>query len=65
MPMEFNQLSESIFGWGWQSKLARTFKINPRTVRRWATGGVKIPENIMISLRIMAKEASISGKEGE
>ncbi len=52
---EFKQLAESIFGGGWQSKLARHFKVNPRTVRRWAAGKSKVPESVLIALRIMTK----------
>jgi DNA-binding transcriptional regulator YiaG len=53
---EFNQLAESVFGWGWQSKLACAFKINVRTVRRWAAGDSKVPHRIMEALVIMKKE---------
>lgn len=53
--MEFNELAEQVFGYGWQSKLARTFKINRRTVGRWAAGDSPIPESILIALRVMAK----------
>lgn len=52
---EFNQLAESVFGWGWQSKLARIFKVNVRTVRRWAAGESKVPEKIIDALIIMHK----------
>ena len=52
---EFNQLAESVFGWGWQSKLARTFKVNVRTVRRWAAGDSKVPDKIIDALIIMQK----------
>ncbi len=56
MQSEFNQLAESVFGWGWQSKLARAFKVNVRTVRRWAAGDSKVPTKIIDALRIMDKE---------
>jgi len=52
---EFNQLAESVFGWGWQSKLARAFKVNVRTVRRWAAGDSKVPDKIIDALIIMQK----------
>ena len=58
----FNQLAESVFGYGWQSKLARTFKVNVRTVRRWASGDSPVPGNIMVALEIMSKQAPY-GKE--
>lgn len=31
------------FGEGWQSKLARHLGVNPRTVRRWASGEIEVP----------------------
>jgi hypothetical protein len=51
---EFNELGELVFGWGWKSKLARTFKINIRTARRWANGYSEPSEKVLIALRIMA-----------
>ena len=33
-----------VFGHGWQSKLARYAGVNPRTVRRWITGEITLPD---------------------
>lgn len=33
-----------VFGHGWQSKLARYAGVNPRTVRRWITGELTLPD---------------------
>jgi len=52
---EFNQLGQEVFGDGWQSKLARTFKVNRRTVGRWSKGEHPIPESVLMALRVMAK----------
>lgn len=51
---EFNELGELVFGWGWKSKLARSFNINVRTVRRWSNGRSEPSEKTLIVLRIMA-----------
>jgi len=53
---KFNQLAESVFGMGWQSKLSRVFKVNVRTVRRWAAGDSKVPQRVMEALVIMQKQ---------
>jgi len=52
---EFNQLGQEVFGDGWQSKLARAFKINRRTVGRWSKGEHPVPESVLMALRVMAK----------
>lgn len=65
MPIEFSQLAESAFGRGWQSKLARTFGINVRTVRRWAAGDSPVPKNIMVALEIMNNSQATLAEKGE
>lgn len=51
--IEFKQLAQKVFGYGWQSKLAKTFKVNVRTVRRWKTGENRVPDSVIIALNIM------------
>ncbi len=33
----------ALFGEAWQSEMARTLNVNPRTVRRWANGDIETP----------------------
>ena len=35
-----------IFGYGWQSKLARTLRRSPQTIRKWLHGNHEIPYEI-------------------
>ncbi len=56
MNQEFCTLAAAVFGEPWQSKLARAFKVNVRTVRRWASGESRVPENIILALEIMKKD---------
>ena len=41
----------AIWGHKWQNALARALKINDRTVRRWASGDVPIPESVERDIR--------------
>lgn len=47
---ELKAVGIALFGEGWQSKLARTLGVAPRTVRRWAAGTVPIPGTIDLAL---------------
>lgn len=41
----------AIWGPTWQGPLARALKVNDRTVRRWASGDVPIPESVESDIR--------------
>lgn len=48
---EFRALGDRLFGYGWQSALARRYGVHSRTVRRWASGKAAIPVWIQQALR--------------
>ncbi len=58
---ELRTLCETIYGKGWQTKLARSLHrgdgktVNPRTVRRWVSGEVAVPAGVAALLRMMSK----------
>ena len=41
----------AVWGHGWQNALARALKVNDRTVRRWASGDVPIPDSVERDIR--------------
>jgi hypothetical protein len=41
---EFRAVGIALFGYGWQSKLARELGIADRTVRKWVSGETPLPE---------------------
>jgi hypothetical protein len=43
-PAQLNRQAGLIFGWGWQSALAREIGKSDRQVRRWASGETPIPD---------------------
>ena len=55
-PEELKEIGIKIHGAGWQSRLARSLSINPRTVRRWAAGDSTIPTAVEKLLIIEAKK---------
>ncbi len=47
---EFRAVCIARFRENWQTKLARSLGVNPRTVRRWASGEVPIPPTVAAHL---------------
>jgi hypothetical protein len=43
-PTEFIRSCESLYGPGWQSKLARVLVRDIRTIRRWKSGESPVPK---------------------
>lgn len=50
-PAEFISLCESLYGAGWQAKLARDLVRDIRTIRRWKTGESPVPQVVVEWLR--------------
>lgn len=53
-PAEFREAGESLYGTGWQIKLAGDLGRDDRTIRRWKTGESPVPKAVVKWLR--AKE---------
>lgn len=53
-PTELARLGKKLYGVRWQTALARTLQVNPRTVRRWAAGEWPVPEPVAIAVRALA-----------
>jgi hypothetical protein len=45
-PEALRRQGPEIFGYGWQSKLARLLRRYPQTIRRWLHGDSPIPHEI-------------------
>jgi hypothetical protein len=54
----FGQIGRALFGSHWQSDLARTLDVNPRTVRRWGAGQEEPPSGVWRELEDIAVERS-------
>lgn len=50
-PDAFVAICESIYGAGWQSKLARDLVRDTRTIRRWKSGDSPVPKVVQEWLR--------------
>ena len=53
---EFNRLAESIYGYNWRAKVATLFNVNRRTVGRWSTGDSRVPDSVIVALRIIKEK---------
>lgn len=49
-PAELSAICIARYGEHWQTKLAHSLGINPRTVRRWASGDVSVPPAVAAQL---------------
>lgn len=45
-PERLRRLASAVYGTDWQAQLSRDAGVNPRTVRRWARGDSRIPDDI-------------------
>ncbi len=43
-PATLNRIGTALFGGYWQTQLADALGVNPRTVRRWVSGELPIPD---------------------
>lgn len=48
---EFNAAAAELMGRGWQTRLANALGVNPRTVRRWASGEIPVPPWVRVALK--------------
>ncbi|MDE0174217.1 MAG: hypothetical protein OYH76_01670 [Defluviicoccus sp.] len=48
---ELSAICLSLWGEHWQAELARFLDVNPRSVRRWASGDVTVPDSIAEELK--------------
>ncbi len=51
-PATINRIGTALFGGYWQTQLADALGVNPRTVRRWVSGELPIPD-IRAELRVI------------
>ena len=49
---EFRAAALAMFGPGWQTRMAKWLRVNPRTVRRWASGEVDVPGYVLNLMHI-------------
>ena len=52
----FYDLGQALYGERWRSELARSLRVDERTVRRWANGDYEPPEGVWGELETLAKE---------
>lgn len=53
-PEELRKIGEQLFGaWGWQTKLAKTLRVDSSTVRRWISGTSEIPGPAEVALELL------------
>ena len=53
-PEELIQLGQALYGYGWQSKLARLMNVHVNTIWRWSNGKQAISESRGNHIRLLA-----------
>lgn len=54
---ELKKLGPSLYGYGWQTRMAEALGVDGSTVRRWVSGAVPIPNPVAAAIRCFAKVA--------
>ena len=63
MPPELRAIGEELYGrWGWQTKLARTLRVDGSTVRRWLSGASAIPGPAEVALQLLLEKHRRAGQ---
>lgn len=56
-PDDLRIYGEKLFGvWGWQTKLAKTLRVDGSTVRRWISGTSEIPGPAIVALELLLEK---------
>lgn len=55
-PAELKAAGESLYGYGWQTRLAESLNVDGSTVRRWVSGAVPIPGPAAAAIRCFMRE---------
>lgn len=65
-PDELRIFGETLFGaWGWQTKLAKTLRVDGSTVRRWISGASEIPGPAIVALELLLEREKWFKKNSE
>lgn len=56
-PTELSEAGRKLYGYGWQTRLAETLKVDGSTVRRWVSGAVPVPGPVEIAVRCLVKHS--------
>jgi DNA-binding transcriptional regulator YdaS (Cro superfamily) len=55
---ELKTAGRTLYGYGWQSKMARDINVNPTTVRRWVSGRIPVPGPVEAFIQCMLRARS-------
>lgn len=56
-PDQLKIIGEELYGkWGWQTKLAKSLRVDGSTVRRWVSGNAAIPGPAEVALELLLRE---------
>lgn len=53
---DFRALGRLIYGAGWRESLSEQYKISPRTIGRWASGKLPVPDWLADDLAATAEQ---------
>lgn len=55
-PKQLKDAGEKLYGYGWQTKLAKDLNVDGSTVRRWVSGAVPIPGPVAAAVKCFLRE---------
>ena len=57
----FREIGEDLYGYGWQSRLARALGMDGSTIRRWVSGSIPVPPSAEAFLEMMRSRQAARG----
>ena len=57
-PKELENIGLSLYGWGWQTKIAEYLGVSPRTIRRYMAG-----QPIPLAVSLAVRSANVRFKD--
>jgi len=58
---QFKEIGEDLYGYGWQSRLARALGMDGSTIRRWVSGSIPVPPSANAFLTMMTGRQIVRG----
>lgn len=59
-PAELERRAVALYGSDWQTSLARTIRVDARSVRRWKAGDRAIPDWLGVMLELLEAQAALA-----
>lgn len=57
-PSQLTRIGKQLYGYGWQTRIAKELGVNDRTVRNWLSGRSKIRPTTSLAVKDLQRNAN-------